>query len=913
MKTFNMDVNKMPTNTIGFGGENDVTEVVLDFTAWAEEFGQGAISLLVKRAMDTDPYPAVLITEGTTARWIITDVETSYKGHGEAQWIYTVGEQIKKSAVFGFNVDRSLNSPTIDTPEAYQTWVDDMIALGAGVAEIAEQVFEATGHYPKVENGYWYVWSVVGEEWVNTNQKAQGEQGIPGVGISSTVLNADYTLTITFTDGSSYTTPPIKGEKGDTGNGISSTVLNADYTLTITFTNGTTYTTPSIRGVPGQDYVITSADYDEIAGRVDTMIDAQRQQALDDINGAKTNAVSDVTAEGTTQKGLVTSEGTTQKGLVTSEGTTQVGLVTAKGQEVIQSIPSDYSELSDDVSELKSDLTNKADIIINSASGAIASFSDGANYPVKQTVFSMNPVQDLHGQEYPYPAGGAGNKLPPAKSLEPVIVGEMTITPYADGHYRIVKTAGTSNRSVTIELATAVAVTTSQYFTPICTTNSGNGVVQIRNASNSGTLNNAYIGKPSSTMNSDGTVSYIHFYFTSGMNGTFDVYPMITDTAVSSSLDPSLFRPYSNICPIIGYDSLNAYRTGHNVWDEQWELGGIGTKGIAVSATDRIRTKNYIPIVPNTTYYAVFPSSATLNVVAFYDANKNYVGGTYFENAHRARTTPANAYFMRFQASSAYGTTYNHDISINYPATDTDYHAYTGDTATYNFSQTVYDGVLTINEYGSGQIVSKYANVDLGTLNWSKYNNSLNVYYARVSGMDSTNAKALSSVYPLRSSWVSLDVLADKTAQTHPTLNVIYVRDDDYSTYASFKASVTGQQLVYELAEPVTINLTEQEVIDTLYGNNNLWHDANGNTTITYRADTKAYVDGLVTEDNNSIIAPIETGTTASQAYAVGKYFLLDGKFCKAKTSIASGATFTLNTNYEVTTVADELYTALHS
>lgn len=84
-----------------------------------------------------------------------------------------------------------------------------------------------------------------------------GETGETGNGIASTVLNSDYTLTITFTDGTSYTTPSIRGAKGDTGdtgatgNGIQSTVLNADYTLTITFTDGTSYTTPSIRGEQG--------------------------------------------------------------------------------------------------------------------------------------------------------------------------------------------------------------------------------------------------------------------------------------------------------------------------------------------------------------------------------------------------------------------------------------------------------------------------------------------------------------------------------------------------------------------------------------------------------------------------------------------------------------------------------------
>ena len=45
-------------------------------------------------------------------------------------------------------------------------------------------------------------------------------------------------------------------------------------------------------------------------------------------------------------------------------------------------------------------------------------------------------------------------------------------------------------------------------------------------------------------------------------------------------------------------------------------------------------------------------------------------------------------------------------------------------------------------------------------------------------------------------------------------------------------------------------------------------------------------------------LAPTENGLTASQAYAVGQYFCRNGKTCRAKTAIASGATLTLNTNY---------------
>ena len=59
--------------------------------------------------------------------------------------------------------------------------------------------------------------------------------------------------------------------KGDDGKGISSTTLNSDYTLTLTFTDGTTYTTPSIRGEKGEQgdpatsmeiHICSSSEYD---------------------------------------------------------------------------------------------------------------------------------------------------------------------------------------------------------------------------------------------------------------------------------------------------------------------------------------------------------------------------------------------------------------------------------------------------------------------------------------------------------------------------------------------------------------------------------------------------------------------------------------------------------------------------
>ena len=72
-----------------------------------------------------------------------------------------------------------------------------------------------------------------------------------------------------------YNLGRVVGQQGETGNGISNTVLNDDYTLTINYTNGDADTTDSIRGEQGpqgDDYVITQQDYQAIADVVKSQV-----------------------------------------------------------------------------------------------------------------------------------------------------------------------------------------------------------------------------------------------------------------------------------------------------------------------------------------------------------------------------------------------------------------------------------------------------------------------------------------------------------------------------------------------------------------------------------------------------------------------------------------------------------------
>lgn len=141
--------------------------------------------------------------------------------------------------------DNYLVSP--DGPDAKLSPEQLEIVTGAirSLNEAIRKTQENVEHYPEIRDEVWYVWDAESGDYVSTGVRANG---IVGNGIASAVLNDDYTLTLNFTDGTSFTSPSIRGQRG---NGIDDIVLNNDFTLTITYTNGDSYVTPSIRGPIG--------------------------------------------------------------------------------------------------------------------------------------------------------------------------------------------------------------------------------------------------------------------------------------------------------------------------------------------------------------------------------------------------------------------------------------------------------------------------------------------------------------------------------------------------------------------------------------------------------------------------------------------------------------------------------------
>lgn len=96
--------------------------------------------------------------------------------------------------------------------------------------------------------------------------------------IDHATLNADYTLTIYYSDGTSDTVGPIRGEQGPTGNGIASIAKTGTSgtnpvvdTYTITYTNGQTTTFTVTNGVKGDTGVGIQSIYKTgTVGNIDT-------------------------------------------------------------------------------------------------------------------------------------------------------------------------------------------------------------------------------------------------------------------------------------------------------------------------------------------------------------------------------------------------------------------------------------------------------------------------------------------------------------------------------------------------------------------------------------------------------------------------------------------------------------------
>ena len=192
---------------IGRKGENlarvvDFSDIIAEIK---KDYGDsGKIVVLVKRPNEDVPYPAAVVDESDGLTWTPTETDTAIAGRGNAEVDYYVDDVLVKSVLF-------------------TTYTHDSIGV--------------SGDTP--EPGYDYM-----KQLLDALEKV-------GTGIVSVDMNEDSSITFHMSDGTEYTTEPLKGADGDPGadgepgvagkDGVSPTVSTSeiDGGTRVTITDGT--------------------------------------------------------------------------------------------------------------------------------------------------------------------------------------------------------------------------------------------------------------------------------------------------------------------------------------------------------------------------------------------------------------------------------------------------------------------------------------------------------------------------------------------------------------------------------------------------------------------------------------------------------------------------------------------------
>ena len=428
-----------------------------------------------------------------------------------------------------------------------------------------------------------------------------------------------------------------------------------------------------------------------------------------------------------------------------------------------------------DQTDLQNALDEKADIIHTSASGSLVHITDGAAYPVDALSVGIEPVQDLHGYDAPWPAGGGKNLLKDAETMNgwdkassyvSISDGVATFRGSSsswDGRlgtakYPISLYDGTTNYVWSFEyssttdpcLVVPVIASFSQSETDsgytrtkfktlssITLANTGGEWVKVQVFSRTISVNDLTDG--SGSANSGGLMLYNR-----SNNLTIQVRHMQLEIG-STATD---FAPYSNICPISGHADANIF------CEDEYNAGADPA----------------ITIDLNGTRYG-----GSLNVLTgVLTLDKQYIEVNGVD------------YTFTKMSSAVYAYTYVYSCGA------------LGDRMLPNLNT---DITTAICNY-----LPSISRVQAGA-----GNNKIGIFQYH----STTYQDELRLAFPLKSEYDSTD-----------------------------KIYALGVTCVIPLREEyITTVQLDPETLTLLLGENNIWADT-GDTSVSYRADTKLYIDG---------------------------------------------------------------------
>ena len=272
--------------------------------------------------------------------------------------------------------------------------------------------------------------------------------------------------------------------------------------------------------------------------------------------------------------------------------------------------------------------------------------TDALAKPVQALSVALEPIQDLHGYDNPWPAGGGKTKFDSS----------------------LMEDASTGAKFITLNLKPNTAYTMSS--DDPCKDN--------------GTITDLFFCNMDESVSSgtNGVKLNKSITRTSDANGQLRVgyrcyegwitpeQLVAYHTQVEEGSTPTAWTPFSNLCPISGFTGLNVYGTGKNLFDKDATGLQVGwaidpnTMVAYQTGSGNYNLSDYTPIKGGQSYIVGGTTHAC--DVVFYDANKTALIGY---SSFAPRTAPENACFCRFD----YWKADNDTIQLELGSTATSY------------------------------------------------------------------------------------------------------------------------------------------------------------------------------------------------------------------------------------------------
>ena len=455
------------------------------------------------------------------------------------------------------------------------------------------------------------------------------------------------------------------------------------------------------------------------------------------------------------------------------------------------------------------------------------------NAPLKQLKVAFSPKQDLHGYDSPWPAGGGKNLL---NMAEVVPQGE-----YLNNGATFTIPSGSITRpkfqfsQTDVDIIVSFGTVSGEMTNPRL-------VFYDSNENSVGTVNIV-----SNRTGAFSGVSYVQIDY--GSTGNMSIgQPMIRLASVTDSS----YAPYSNICPILGWDSLTVEQRGKNLLALPVAYFTIdatlancffikaGTYTFSYSCAETHRSGYRLIDLngnvlsddahkPNSN----FPYNASAKA---YYAGANQQAG----NRNVLLTIVEDCYIRVVSNQNATGGGFT-SAQLELATTASPYQPYNPSSRTISISigAAVYSGTVDVV---TGVVTVTHKRILLGDQIWQNTSSGI---FRVANGI--TDMKTWGTYYHALSWWCNIFKIGttnsspQNNCEITTTINSGTIRaryDAIQGDAAAFKAMLEehNAELVYELAEPLTIQLTPQEV-NSLAGDNTMWSDANGDLTVEYRSN----------------------------------------------------------------------------